>query len=72
MIERLDEGEVSPYFHEVAQAGDAIEVRGPIGGHFIWRPGDGGPLLLVAGGSGIAPLMAITREWEASAAETGS
>jgi ferredoxin-NADP reductase len=70
LIERLDEGEVSPYFHEVAQAGDVIEVRGPIGGHFIWRPGDGGPLLLVAGGSGIAPLMAITREWEASAAET--
>lgn len=70
LIERLDEGEVSPYFHEVAQVGDIIEVRGPIGGHFIWRRSDGGPLLLVAGGSGIAPLMAITREWAASAADT--
>jgi ferredoxin-NADP reductase len=70
LIERLDEGEVSPYFHEVAQAGDVIEVRGPIGGHFVWRPDDGGPLLLVAGGSGIAPLMAMTREWTASGAET--
>ena len=70
LIERLEEGEVSPYFHEVAQAGDVIEMRGPIGGHFIWRPADGGPVLLVAGGSGIAPLMAMVRAWEASAAET--
>lgn len=70
LIERLDEGEVSPYFHEVAQEGDVIEVRGPIGGHFVWRPVDGGPVLLVAGGSGIAPLMAMVREWEASAAKT--
>jgi ferredoxin-NADP reductase len=62
IIEKLDDGEVSPYFHEVAQAGDTIDVRGPIGGHFIWRVEDGGPLLLVAGGSGIAPLMAIARE----------
>jgi ferredoxin-NADP reductase len=49
-IERLDDGEVSPYFHEVARAGDVIEIRGPIGGHFVWRGGDGGPLLLVGGG----------------------
>lgn len=62
VVERLDDGEVSPYFHEVAQAGDAIEVRGPIGGHFIWRPEDGGPLLLVGGGSGVVPLMAMLRE----------
>jgi ferredoxin-NADP reductase len=60
-IERLEDGEVSPYFHEVARPGDGIEVRGPIGGHFIWRVEDGGPLLLIAGGSGIAPLMAIAR-----------
>lgn len=60
-IERLDDGEVSPYFHDVAQPGDTIEVRGPIGGHFIWRAADGGPLLLVGGGSGIVPLMAIAR-----------
>ena len=63
IIEKLDDGEVSPYFHEVAQAGDSIEVRGPLGGHFVWRPQDGGPLLLVAGGSGIAPLMAMVRDW---------
>ena len=60
-IERLEEGEVSPYFHEIAQPGDTFEVRGPIGGHFIWRAEDGGPLLLIGGGSGVVPLMAITR-----------
>jgi ferredoxin-NADP reductase len=60
-IERLEDGEVSPYFHEVARPGDAIEIRGPIGGHFIWRRADGGPLLLVAGGSGVVPLMAMLR-----------
>lgn len=60
-IERLDDGEVSPYFHEVAQAGDSVELRGPLGGHFIWRAQDGGPLLLVAGGSGVVPLMAMIR-----------
>lgn len=65
-IERLDAGEVSPYFHEIAQPGDTIEVRGPIGGHFVWRAADGGPVLLIAGGSGIAPLMAIARSWAAS------
>jgi ferredoxin-NADP reductase len=60
-VERLDDGEVSSYFHEVAKPGDTIEVRGPIGGHFVWRPQDGGPLLLVAGGSGVVPLVAIVR-----------
>jgi ferredoxin-NADP reductase len=60
-IERLDEGEVSPYFHDVAAVGDEIELRGPIGGHFIWSVADGGPLLLVAGGSGVAPLMGMIR-----------
>lgn len=62
IIEKLDDGEVSPYFHDVAQAGDKVEVRGPLGGHFIWRAGDGGPLLLVAGGSGVAPLMSMVRD----------
>jgi len=61
-IERLEDGEVSPYFHEVARAGDTFEVRGPIGGHFIWRRGDGGPILLIGGGSGVVPLMAIARD----------
>ena len=60
-IERLDTGEVSPYFHDVARVGDEVEIRGPVGGHFIWSVDDGGPLLLVAGGSGIAPLMSMIR-----------
>ena len=60
-IERLDDGEVSPYLGEVLQEGDQLELRGPIGGYFTWRVADGGPLLLVAGGSGIVPLMAMIR-----------
>jgi ferredoxin-NADP reductase len=69
-IERLEGGEVSPYFHEVAQPGDSIEVRGPIGGHFIWRAEDGGPILLIGGGSGVVPLMAMLRYRKAMAPET--
>jgi len=65
-IERLDDGEVSPYFAEEARSGDTIEVRGPIGGHFVWRAEDGGPVLLIGGGSGVVPLMAIVRDWSAS------
>jgi len=61
-VDRLDDGEVSPFFHDLLQPGDTIEVRGPIGGHFVWRPEDGGPLLMIAGGSGIVPLMAIARQ----------
>jgi ferredoxin-NADP reductase len=61
VVERLEDGEVSPYFHDVAQMGDAIEIRGPFGGHFVWRVSDGGPLLLIGGGSGLAPLMSIIR-----------
>jgi ferredoxin-NADP reductase len=60
-IERIDDGEVSPYLAGVLQKGDEIEVRGPIGGHFTWAVEDGGPLLLVAGGSGLVPLMAMLR-----------
>ncbi|HEY7904130.1 MAG TPA: FAD-binding oxidoreductase [Casimicrobiaceae bacterium] len=60
-IERLDDGEVSPYFHDVAAVGDTLELRGPIGGHFVWEVAQGGPVLLVGGGSGIAPLMAMAR-----------
>ena len=70
VIEVLDDGEVSPYFHETAEAGDEIEIRGPIGGHFVWSVGDGGPLLLVGGGSGIVPLMSMLRHRAARAAES--
>lgn len=69
LVERLDEGEVSPYFTDVAQPGDTLELRGPIGGHFVWRTSMGGPVLLIAGGSGIAPLLSIARHWSASGAE---
>jgi ferredoxin-NADP reductase len=69
-IERLEDGEVSPYFHDVARPGDTIEVRGPIGGHFVWRAEDGGPMLLIAGGSGIVPLVAIVRDWSAADPKT--
>jgi ferredoxin-NADP reductase len=60
-VERLDDGEASPYLTEVLQCDDQLELRGPIGGYFTWRVADGGPLLLVAGGSGIVPLMAMIR-----------
>jgi ferredoxin-NADP reductase len=60
-IERIDDGEVSPYLTDEVREGDQFEVRGPVGGHFTWRVEDGGPLLLVAGGSGIVPLMAMLR-----------
>ena len=61
VIEKLDTGEVSPFFHEVVQQGDTVEMRGPIGGHFTWGKRDGGPLLLVGGGSGVVPLMSMLR-----------
>jgi ferredoxin-NADP reductase len=60
-VERIDDGEVSPYLTDELRAGDRLEVRGPIGGYFTWRVEDGGPLVLVAGGSGIVPLAAMLR-----------
>jgi ferredoxin-NADP reductase len=60
-VDRLDDGEVSPYLTDELMAGDRLEFRGPIGGYFVWEAADGGPLLLVAGGSGVVPLMAILR-----------
>jgi len=60
-IQRLEDGEVSPYLTDELRPGDKIELRGPIGGYFVWEPSDGGPLMLVAGGSGIVPLMAMIR-----------
>ena len=60
-VERIDDGEVSPFLDDVVVVGDMIEVRGPIGGYFVWEVALGGPLLLVAGGSGVVPLMAMLR-----------
>lgn len=60
-VERIENAEVSPYLCDVLRVGDGLEVRGPIGGYFVWDLAQGGPLLLVAGGSGIVPLMAMLR-----------
>ena len=60
-VEELEDGEVSAYLCGELREGDAIELRGPIGGYFVWRASDGGPLMLIAGGSGIVPLMAMLR-----------
>lgn len=69
-IERLDDGEVSPWFHEAAQPGDEIEIRGPVGGHFVWDADDARPVLLIGGGSGVVPLIAIGRHRMAADART--
>jgi ferredoxin-NADP reductase len=60
-VERIEDGEVSPFLHDVVMTGDRFELRGPIGGYFVWEATLGGPLFLVAGGSGIVPLMAMLR-----------
>src|SRR5882672_3118603 len=60
-VELLQDGEVSPFFFETVAVGDEIELRGPIGGHFMWSVDDGGPLLLVGGGSGVVPLACMLR-----------
>jgi ferredoxin-NADP reductase len=67
-VERLEDGEVSPYLTEELRPGDQIEIRGPIGGYFVWDIETGGPLFLVAGGSGIVPLMAMIRHRRTSLA----
>ena len=63
-VERLEDGEVSPYLTEELRVGDELELRGPVGGYFVWDVADGGPLLLLAGGSGVVPLRAILRHRE--------
>jgi len=68
-VERLEDGEVSSYLVDVLGVGDPLELRGPIGGHFVWSVNDGGPLMLVGGGSGIVPLMAILRHRAAASEE---
>ena len=60
-VERIADGEVSPFLHDVVVPGDRLEVRGPIGGYFVWEASLDGPLFLVAGGSGVVPLMAMLR-----------
>jgi ferredoxin-NADP reductase len=65
-VERLSDGEVSPYLVGEVRVGDKVELRGPIGGYFVWRAGEDRPLLLVAGGSGIVPLMAMIRHHAAA------
>jgi ferredoxin-NADP reductase len=68
-VERLDDGEVSPYLTGELRRGDRIELRGPVGGYFVWEPASGGPLLLVGGGSGVVPLMAMIRARDAVAGD---
>jgi ferredoxin-NADP reductase len=69
-VERLDDGEVSPYLVDELREGDRIEVRGPIGGYFVWDGSEPGPLLLIGGGSGIVPLMAMIRHRAATGSST--
>jgi ferredoxin-NADP reductase len=64
-VERLEDGEVSPYLVDELRLGDKVELRGPIGGYFVWEESLGGPLLLVAGGSGVVPLRAMLRHHQA-------
>jgi ferredoxin-NADP reductase len=69
-VERLDDGEVSPYLVDELREGDVFELRGPVGGHFVWRPDGTRPLLLVAGGSGVVPLAAMLRHRAAVSSTT--
>jgi ferredoxin-NADP reductase len=71
-VERLVDGEVSPYLVDELIEGDKLELRGPIGGYFVWNADLGGPLLLVAGGSGVVPLMSMLRHRAASGAGTAA
>jgi ferredoxin-NADP reductase len=68
-VERLEDGEVSPYLVDELRPGDGFEIRGPIGGYFVWEPALGGPLFLAAGGSGLVPLMAMVRHRVAEGSE---
>jgi ferredoxin-NADP reductase len=68
-VECLDDGEVSPYLTDELRPGDKLELRGPVGGYFVWEPAVGGPVLLVGGGSGVVPLMAMIRERAAAGSD---
>jgi ferredoxin-NADP reductase len=71
-VERLDDGEVSPYLIDVLVVGDELELRGPIGGYFVWTPSLGGPVLMIAGGSGVVPFRSILRHREATHSSVGA
>jgi ferredoxin-NADP reductase len=68
-VERIEDGEVSPYLTQELQIGDTLELRGPIGGYFVWEESSSGPLLLIAGGSGVVPLRAMLRHHQATGSE---
>lgn len=68
-VERIEDGEVSTYMHDILVPGDRIEVRGPIGGYFVWEATMNEPLLLIAGGSGVVPLMSMLRHRAAAGAK---
>ena len=68
-VERIEDGEVSTYLHDVVVKGDRVEVRGPIGGYFVWEAMMSQPLLLIAGGSGVVPLMSMIRHRAAAGAK---
>ena len=65
-VDRVEGGEVSPYLTDVLRPGDELELRGPIGGYFVWDPSLPGPLLLISGGSGVVPMRAMLRQWAAA------
>jgi ferredoxin-NADP reductase len=71
-VERIEDGEVSPYLTDELRPGDRIELRGPVGGYFVWQAARGGPLVLVAGGSGVVPLMAMFRHHRASGSDVAA
>lgn len=68
-VERIPDGEVSTYLHDVIIPGDRLELRGPIGGYFVWEAARSEPLLLIAGGSGVVPLMSMLRHRAAAKAK---
>ena len=70
IVERLDDGEVSPYLTEVLQPGDQLELRGPIGGYFVWPEHPAGPVQLIAGGSGVVPFLAMIAHHQATHCST--
>ena len=71
-VERVDDGEVSPFLVDEVRVGDELELRGPVGGYFTWQVADGGPLVLLGGGSGLVPLVAMLRHRAAQSSEVES